>query len=531
MRIFKHMTGAVIGLLMASPLMASTPFAAPQAPTPSPQPSAPMAEPENDKSETDKKDTSKFSDRRKLLDTIRQGVVIIKTKAQIGGSGDAASWSGTGFIIHLGKGLIATNHHVVGNTVCTYEIKFSDGTTAPAKLAYFDPLHDFAFLRVDPEKLPKKSLALELSDQSPKVNDTVYSMGNSANDEFSTFKGTVFSIYENMGPFSDQSFRFSGLTVGGASGSPVFSEDGKVVGIICGGKFVSGAALPIQYVKDALKYVQEKTTPPRYSIGTTLTYGDLRDSVEAGLIPSKAAEEYLTAFPEANNKVLIVDSRAAGSEALTKLEGGDIIWKIDGQLIGPELYKFEAILNQSKVKDTSILENLVGSGKNREITLHVYRGGQLKEIKITPYVLTTYKQQHFIRFAGATWFADNEQSRLMIGDLGPSVYMSPSDSVSPFKELLSNMPLFPSQPIKITAIEGYKLTNLEDLEKAIKAIKSKRILVVKYVDLIGTLGFDAMLLSDRLERQGLVKYQAEFDTPKFYRFDTDKEQWGIQEIK
>ncbi len=510
MRIFTNFIGVLIGLFLLSSLNAAAIFSNAQTP---PGQTAPAAVEQQDE---DKKDAAKLSDRRKLLDTIRQGVVIIRTKAQIGGSGEAASWSGTGFIVDLGKGLIATNHHVVGSTVCTYEIKFSDGTTAPARLKYFDPLHDFAFLTIDPVNFPKNSLVLELSDQNPKVNDTIYSMGNSANDEFSTFKGTVFSVYENMGPFSEQSFRFSGLTVGGASGSPVFSEDGKVVGIIYGGKFVSGAALPIQYVKDALKHLQAKEIPPRYSIGITLGYGDLRDSVEAGLIPASAAEEYQTAFPDANNKFLMVGARAAGSEALTKFQGGDIIWKIDNQLVGPELYKFENILNQSK---------------DKEVTLDVYRRGHLEQIKVTPYVLKIERQQHFIRFAGATWFSHNEQARLMVGDQGPSVFMSPTDSVSPFKELLDNMPLFPAQPIKIIEIEGNKIETLDDLEKAIKAIKGKRILVIKYVDLIGTLGFDSIFLADRVERQGLVKYEAKFDTPKVYRFNIEKEEWEIQEIK
>ena len=119
----------------------------------------------------------------------------------------------------------------------------------------------------------------------------------------------------------------------------------------------------------------------------------------------------------------------------------------------------------------------------------------------------------------------------MVGDQGPSVYMSPTDAVSPFKEMLDNPSLFPNQPIKIIEIEGHKLENLNDLEKAIKALKSKRILVVKYVDLIGTLGFDAILLVDRIERQSLVKYEAKFDTPKVYRFNTQAEEWEIQEIK
>ena len=470
-----------------------------------------------DFNETDnKKEASKSFDRKKLLDSIRKGVVIIRTKVQVGGMSDVAAWSGTGFIVDLEKGLIATNHHVVGNTVCTYEIKFSDGTTASAKLKYFDPLHDFAFLKIDPSAFPKNSLCLELSDDELKVNDTIYSMGNSAGDEFSTFKGTVFSVYENIGPFSEQTFRFSGLTVGGASGSPVFSEAGKVVGIIYGGKFVSGAALQIHYVKDALRYLQKDDIPPRYSLGVTIHYNALRESLEAGLIPAEKAEEYQKTFPEANNKILAVDARAVGSDAIYHLEAGDILWKIDNQLIGPELYKLETIVNKKG---------------DQEVLLHVYRNSKLLEIKIKPYKLRIDTKQHFIKFAGATWFADSEQTRLTIGNEGPSVYVCPVEPVSAFKDVYGHSPLFPNQPVMITYIEGHSIKTLEDLREAIKKIKDKTRLVVKYIDMVGSLGFDSILISDRVERQSLLNYQAKFDTPKEYKFNPEKEEWDIQEIK
>jgi S1-C subfamily serine protease len=99
--------------------------------------------------------------RKKLLDQVRKGVVIIKVKSYASTQNDlnAKAWSGTGFIVNLEKGLIATNHHVTGDmAVCTYEIKFSDGTTTTAKLNFFDPLLDFAFLNIDPKDFPTSSI-------------------------------------------------------------------------------------------------------------------------------------------------------------------------------------------------------------------------------------------------------------------------------------------------------------------------------------------------------------------------------------
>ena len=224
--------------------------------------------------------------RKRVLDQVRRGVVIVETKTYATTETEKrTSWSGSGFIVNQEMGIIATNRHVAGDlTVSTYTVKFANGTTTEASLMYFDPLYDFAFLKVDPTKLPKDVIQLELSQNSPRVNDSIYSMGNSARDEFSTFKGTVFSVYENLGPFQEQSFRFSGLTIPGASGSPVFTEEGLVVGIVYGGKLVSGAALPVEYVRDALSSVKEKKLPLRRSLGAVPHYTSVENVQKAGLL-------------------------------------------------------------------------------------------------------------------------------------------------------------------------------------------------------------------------------------------------------
>jgi S1-C subfamily serine protease len=288
--------------------------------------------------------------RKKLLDEVRKGVVAIQVKshASIQNTLTGQAWSGTGFIVSLENGLIATNHHVAGDmAVCTYEVKFSDGTTTTAKLKFFDPLLDFAFLTIDPKDFPASSIALEISKTPVKLNDTIYSMGNSAGDEFSTYKGTVFEIYETLGAFSEQSFKFSGLTVGGASGSPVFGENGKVVGIIYGGKFVSGAALPINYIARALDSLNKGNIPNRQSLGLVLRYNDLKDAVNVGVIPLEAATEYNKKFPMSHNKILVVETRMVNSHAESQLMAGDVIWKAQGEMIGPELAKFDEIIDST----------------------------------------------------------------------------------------------------------------------------------------------------------------------------------------
>ncbi|MBY0281781.1 MAG: trypsin-like peptidase domain-containing protein [Alphaproteobacteria bacterium] len=447
--------------------------------------------------------------------------MIIKVKSYASTQNDlnGKAWSGTGFIVNLEKGLIATNHHVTGDmAVCTYEVKFSDGTTTTAKLNFADPLLDFAFLTIDPKDFPKSSIALEFSKTPIKVNDTIYSMGNSAGDEFSTYKGTVFNVYESLGAFSEQSFRFSGLTVGGASGSPVFDEDGKVVGIIYGGKLVSGAALPISYVARALQSLNKGELPNRQSLGLVLRYDDLKDAVNVGNLPTAAQDEYNKAFPLAHNKILVVDTRLVESPANNQFMAGDVIWKVQKELIGPELAKFD---------------ELIDSVSNKSISIEVYREGKLVSIDVKPYTLTNKGAEEFIQFGGATWFDYNEKIRLMTGDKGPGVFISSADITSPFKELFKSNFFggISGRPIKIIQINGKPIQNLTDLEKLIPELLTKKMFSIRFIDFLGQQTFGDTVSADRQERFLILKYDSKFDSPKTFTFNRKMLEWDIKEIK
>jgi len=468
---------------------------------------------------TPQESPSKEATRKKLLDEVRKSVVIISAKsyASTGGEYSPKSWSGTGFIVNLEKGLIATNHHVTGDmSVCTYEVKFSDGTSVVAKLKFFDPLLDFAFLTSDPKDFPKSSIALELCETPVKVNDTIYSMGNSAGDEFSTYKGTVFGIHDSLGSFPEQSFRFSGLTVGGASGSPVFNEDGKVVGIIYGGKFVSGAALPISYIARALKSLNKDEMPPRASLGLILRYEDLKDVVDAGILSEDAKTQYNAAFPNANSKILMVDTRLVESPASSQFVVGDILWKVNDEFIGPELTKFDEIID-SKI--------------DQSVSVQVYRNGKLITISLKPYRLMTESSKKFVQFAGATFFSCTEQIRLMTGDKGPGVYLSAADTTSPFKKLFKESWFSGGRPLKITYINGTPIQSLDDLEKMIPDLLTKKTFDVRFIDFLGQQTFGDSVSADRQERLSILRYDSKFDSPKVLTFNEKTMEWDIKDLK
>lgn len=464
--------------------------------------------------------------KKKILDLVRKGVVVVDVKTYASTDIDKkTSWTGSGFLVHRNEAddsaIIATNHHVAGDmTVSSHKVKFSNGTTANAQLLYFDPLFDFAFLKVKNSKLPKDAVVLELSDKPMDVNQVIYTMGNSARDEFSTYECTVFSLYENLGPFAEQSVRFSGLTIPGVSGSPGFDESGKVVLIVYGGKMTSGAGLPIAYIRDALEHLKKGTTPPRRSIGIVPEYGSLESFQKAGLISESAVVEYIKAFPEANNKILMINSKLIDTQANTAFKAGDILWKVNGTLVGPALYAIDKIINATQ--------------DNQDITVEVYRQGKLETVTIKSYAIDIKPTQNMIVFADATWVGANEFTRFFLGRGMEGVFMMGVGRTSPFQDLVSqeNMWAFmdPTRFTQVTELDGKPIKTLNDLWAVVPTLMQKHHFTMKYIDYAGMMGLGTFISSDRQERMAVVGYESKFDSPKFYTFNTNTLEWDTQDV-
>lgn len=469
------------------------------------KPSAPQAVVESD---------SAKSQRRHILDIMRKGVVIIKVKAHVNATEpEAQSWAGTGFIIDKAQGLIATNRHVAGSfSICSYELKFSNGSKTQAKKRYVDPFLDFAILEVDPKNIPDDCAELTLSDRRLQVNDAVNVMGNAAGDEFSTQEGTIFNIFDTLTAFNDQSFHYSGLTVGGASGSPIFDDKCEVVGIVYGGKFVSGTGLPIAYIKDALSYIQKNQIPPRKGIGVRLQYSSLDELVTAGFITDECAKEYRKQFPEAKGKLLTVKHVVSGFKGATVFEPGDILLEVNHQPIGPNL------IDLSRVVDTS----------SEPLKFKIFRDDKEKEVSVLPEPLIHGSENKMISFMGTVWFEHHDQLTVSVGDRNSGVYFAGISATSPLRCDDNDFGGRWNYGIiyKLIEIDGKPIDSLKTLEAMIPTIEKKSMFTLRYVDFMGQAsGLSAFKQVDRNPREIMIRYEKAFDTPKRYDWDPANHTW------
>lgn len=168
---------------------------------------------------------------------------------------------GSGFIISS-DGYVVTNNHVV-NGATKVSVTLDDGTTLPAKVIGRDPKTDVALLRVKPTgKLP----FIELGDSDDvQPGEWVIAVGNPYGLGGTVTAGIVSALGRDLhsGAYNDF-IQIDAPINHGNSGGPLFTQDGKVVGINSmiispngGGSIGIGFAIPSNTVKSVVEQLQK----------------------------------------------------------------------------------------------------------------------------------------------------------------------------------------------------------------------------------------------------------------------------------
>ncbi len=183
-----------------------------------------------------------------LVAEVRPAVVSITVKEE----GSTRQARGSGFIVNS-DGTIVTNNHVAsaGND---FTIKLDDGTDLPAKLVGRDPRTDLAVLKVSADH-PLAALKLGDSDHV-RPGEWVVAVGNPFGLGGTATAGIISALGRDIGagPY-DQFLQIDAAINQGNSGGPLFTQDGKVIGVNTailsptGGSIGIGFAIPSSLVK------------------------------------------------------------------------------------------------------------------------------------------------------------------------------------------------------------------------------------------------------------------------------------------
>jgi serine protease Do len=264
---------------------------------------------------------------------------------------------GSGFIIRQ-DGLIVTNNHVVKDEK-SVKVTLDDGTELNAKVIGTDPRSDIALLKIDAVKpLPFIQLG-NSADVRP--GEWVVAMGNPFGLGGTVTAGIVSAISRDIGsgPY-DQFIQVDAPINQGNSGGPLFTQDGKVIGMNTaifsptGGSVGIGFAIP----SDMIRIVSDQLVATGHVT---------RGYVGVGTQAITGAMAKVLHLPETSGALLA--SVVSGSPAAKAgLQPGDVIEAVNGQKI-------------ASPRDLALTVASVAPGA--EAKVQILRDGQDRDVNLT----------------------------------------------------------------------------------------------------------------------------------------------------
>jgi serine protease Do len=264
---------------------------------------------------------------------------------------------GSGFIINA-NGTIVTNNHVVKGAR-TLSVTLDDGTVLPAKVIGTDPRTDIAVLKVDAgHPLPFIQLG---NSRDVKPGEWVVAMGNPFGLSSTVTAGIVSAVSRDIGagPY-DQFIQIDAPINQGNSGGPLFTQDGKVIGVNTailsptGGSVGIGFAIPSNTVKQIVAQLEKTGHVTRGYLGVEA------QAVSGGM----SAALHLPSAEGALIASIEPDSPAAHAG----LQPGDVIETVNGQ----------------KIADPRALAVDIAAVKpGADAALEILRDGQTKSVTVS----------------------------------------------------------------------------------------------------------------------------------------------------
>lgn len=248
--------------------------------------------------------------------------------------------SATGFIVDAEKGIILTNRHVVGAGPVSITATFQNLERVDAVPLYRDPVHDFGFLRYNPEDLKRNSpRSLKLNPGAAKVGTDIRVIGSDGGEQLSILAGTIARVDRrapNYGRYGHNDFntfylQAASSTSGGSSGSPVLNQRGEVIALnaAANSSTASSFFLPLDRIVYALEKLQAEESVERGTVQAVFEQRPYRLLSRLGL-DGDTARDMQKRFPSSNG-MLLVRQVLPGGVAVGALEEGDILLAVNSE--------------------------------------------------------------------------------------------------------------------------------------------------------------------------------------------------------
>ncbi len=440
------------------------------------------------------------------LEQISSGVVSIQVDSTRAFDTERnQSSQATGFVVDAERGLILTNRHVVTPGPVVAQAIFLNQEEVELVPLYRDPVHDFGFFRYDPKHLTFIQPAeLPLVPEAAQIGRDIRVVGNDAGEQLSILAGTIARLDRkapnygrgNYNDFNTFYMQAASGTSGGSSGSPVLDIEGRVVALNAGASSQAASSffLPLDRVRRALTYIQEGLPVPRGTLQSELVHKPFAELRRLGLTEQTEAL-VREAYPDQTG-MLVVEHVIPGAEAGEFLRSGDILVRINGELIAEFV----------PVEET--LDDNVGNS----VTLMIERGGETLERSLTVDDLHQITPDEFIQYGEGVFNNLSYQQARHFNRPVSGVYVANPGYV------------FGSAAIPraslILSIDGEAMRSLDDLERLLERLPDARRTTVRYVQ------FD----DPRTERQRVITNDREWFPAQRCKRDDETGLWPCREL-
>jgi S1-C subfamily serine protease len=401
------------------------------------------------------------------LERISSGVVSIRVDSTRAFDTEWNSSSqATGFVVDAKRGLILTNRHVVTPGPVVAEAIFLNNEEVRLTPVYRDPVHDFGFFRYDPADLHYIEPAeLPLVPDGAGIGREIRVIGNDAGEQLSILAGTIARLDRKApdygrGKYNDFNtfyYQAASGTSGGSSGSPVVNIDGEVVALNAGANSSAASSffLPLDRIHRVLELIQKGEPVTRGTLQTMFERKAFDELKRLGLTDN--SERVARSFFPEQTGMLTVEQVIPDSPAAGKLEPGDILLRINGELVA-EFIPVAALLDEH-----------VGD----EVEVELERGGRNVIETVLVSDLHSITPSEFIELGDGILNNLSYQQARHYNRAAQGVYVANPGY------LLSKAAI--PRGAVIVEFDGEEIDKLDDLEKALDDLADGSRALVRYV--------------------------------------------------
>jgi S1-C subfamily serine protease len=381
---------------------------------------------------------------------------------------------GGGLVVDAERGLVLVDRETAPVSVGDARITFAGSVSVPGDVAYIDPVHNLAVVSYDPALLgdtPVQSARLASSTPRPGDRTTLVGLGE-RHGMVSLETRVVFAAAPRLPLADPPRFRQTNQellqvaddvpTVGGV----LADSKGRVGAYWASFSGDEGptaqsffAGIPVARIAEIVEPLREGRPVERRALGAELWPLPLSEARDLGLPDGLAAE--LAAQEGRSHTLLTVERLTAGSDAVRKLEEGDLLVAV-GEVSAPSLDDMERAVQAQTVE------------------LTIVRNGQILEREVATEAPGAGGTQRFLSWAGALLQRPHRALATQKGIEPEGVYVAWFWYGSP-----ANRSALPATS-RIVAVDGVPTPDLDAFLAAVAGRPDRSAVRLRLLDLEGT---------------------------------------------